>query len=187
MRSTLNTKMGRRFFKPEEVDLLVKLYPDYIALRRKLPRWSRRAIEDKCQKLGLPPKHGRTPRNFSASQVEAMKIIYTTLPIDQLRATCKAIGLAWRTIERQANKRGWRRPLRFIGVPELDVLRQRCHQMGLYHLDRWLGSNGYFSTGRWGQVIIRVKLIQRAHRELDKRGPAKRMPVVKPVRWAGQD
>ena len=141
------TSRGHRLWTPKEISTL-RLYPDYRALVRTLPRRTRKAIESKVWRCGL----AKPLRVWSEAEFGIMKRLYVQgAPIAVIlsRLPGKTARQVWSKASSR-NIRRPRRPPRLTGLVPVDAVLLRAFVIA--------GRRSYFRSPRrtnWS-VVQRV-------------------------------
>jgi hypothetical protein len=130
----------------EEEDLICRIfYPDYFAICQILYNRSKKAIQTRCQKLGLV----RRRVSWGWPERQKLRKLYPHASKDEI---CVALpGIEWQKIQSAARYYGYRRekkPYKITGIPALDQLRSRCHAIRwtMRDADEEAGTKRYFQT-----------------------------------------
>jgi hypothetical protein len=139
------TVSGHKLWTDEE-DLICRIFhPDYSAICQVLHARSRKAVQTRCQRLGLAPR--REAWGWSARQ--KLRKLY---PDADRKEICDAFpGVSWDRIQAAARYYGFRRsrkPYKLTGIPALDQLRSRCYAIRwiMRDMDEEAGTGQYFQT-----------------------------------------
>lgn len=144
MRRTGLTYAGQKLWTEAEEGLVRQHHPDYATLVRLLPGRTRRAIENKAQRLGVARDH----RIWSDLDERVMRPAYVRGdPINDIVALLD--GKTKKQVWAKAAKRKIRRPRRrpkLLNLPVVDDVRQRAFdlQLTMRDLDEIAGSRRYF-------------------------------------------
>jgi hypothetical protein len=144
MRRTGLTYAGQRIWTTPEMETLRRLHPDYGALVGVLPGRTRKAIENKAQRLGLP----KPRRVWSEAEFQLMKPLYVRGA--PMRSILEHLpGKTAKQVWHKASSQGVRRPRhppRITGLPQVDVVRQRAFGlcMSMAELEEAAGAPVYF-------------------------------------------
>jgi len=162
------TISGHRLWTDDEDRVCRFFYPDYIAICQVLDTRSRKAIQARCQKLGLVPK--KLCWGWSAKQ--KLRRFYPEATKEEI---CSAFpGVEWGKIQAAARYYSYRRkkkPYKITGVLSLDQCRSRCYEMNwiMRDLDDEAGTGRYFQTRGYRCDYPNFKAISRAVRALGGR------------------
>lgn len=162
------TISGHKIWTDEE-DLVCRIfYPDYFAIRQILDTRSKKAIQTRCQKLGLVPP--RQSWRWSARQ-QLRKLN----PEARKEEICEVFpGVDWRKIQSAARYYGYRRkkkPYKITGIISLDQSRSRCYDIGwtMRDFDEEAGTKRYFQTRGYRSKYPNFRAINRGVRALGGR------------------
>lgn len=155
MRRTGLTYAGQRLWTTLEMETLRRLHPDYGALVRALPGRTRKAIESKAQRLGLP----KARRVWSEAEFHLMKPLYVQgAPMRSIleRLPGKTARQVWAKAFRCGIRRP-RNPPRTTGLALVDAVRRRAFElyMSMAELDEAAGGRACFRHPRrvdWSAV-----------------------------------
>lgn len=154
------TISGHKIWTDDE-DLVCRIfYPDYFAICQILDTRSKKAIQTRCQKLGLTPP--RQCWQWSARQ--QLRKLYPEAKKEEI---CKNFpGVNWQKIQSAARYYGYRRkkkPYKITGVIPLDQSRRRCYDINwtMRDLDEEAGTKRYFQTRGYRSKHPNFKAINR--------------------------
>jgi len=159
------TISGHRLWTDDE-DLVCQIfYPDYFAISQVLYTRSRRAIQARCQKLGLVPRR----LSWGWSERQILRKLYPEASREEICATFPQAD--WQKIQSAARYRGYRRkkkPYKITGVVALDQLRLECYErkLNMRETDEDAGTGRYFQTQGYRSKYPNFKAIHRAVRVL---------------------
>lgn len=122
------TISGHKLWTDKE-DLVCRIfYPDYFAICQVLDTRSKKAIQTRCQKLGLVP----SKQSWGWPARQKLRKLY---PETSREDICKFFpGVEWQKIQSAARYYGYRRkkkPYKITGVLALDQLRKHCYDSNL--------------------------------------------------------
>jgi hypothetical protein len=142
------TCRGDPLWTKEEDAELRRLHPDYLALRKSLPRRTISALKHRAIRIGLAKQH----HFWTAVEVSRLRRLYPTSTIDELKAAFP--GLRSKQINDRAKKlhlRKKRRPYPSTGFPVIDQIRARAFELNLTmeDVDKMAGTRHFFQNGRW--------------------------------------
>ncbi|KQW62676.1 MULTISPECIES: hypothetical protein [unclassified Ensifer] len=155
------TLFGQRVWSAEE-DLVCQLfYPDYFALRQILYNRTSRAIQKRCQSLGLAKRR----RQWGPLDKQKLRKLYPSATREEICATFPDV--AWENIQAVARYYGWKRnkkPYKITGVVSLDQVRVRCYEIKwtMRDLDEESRTKRYFQTRGHRSKYPNFKEINRA-------------------------
>ncbi|MHC5230569.1 hypothetical protein [Brucella sp. LJL56] len=135
-------------------------YPDYFAICQVLDTRSRKAVQTRCQKIGLVPK--KLCWGWSAKQ--KLRKLYPEASREEI---CNAFpGVDWSKIQSAARYYNYRRkkkPYKITGVLSLDQCRSRCYEVNwiMRDLDDEAGTGRYFQTRGYRCKYPNFKAISR--------------------------
>jgi len=159
------TISGHKIWTDEE-DLICRIfYPDYFAIRQILDTRSKKAIQARCQKLGLVP-----PRQ--SWQWSARQKLRKLHPEARKEEICEVFpGVGWRKIQSSACYYGYRRkkkPYKITGFISLDQSRSCCYDINwaMRDLDEEAGTRRYFQTRGYRSIYPNFRAINRGVRAL---------------------
>lgn len=160
------TAKGHPLWTKEEDAKVLRLYPDYKALRRALRRRTYRALRARAGTLGITKKR----HTWTAAEASRIRKLYPTANKGELYAAFP--GLRWNQIvgkARHIRVRRNRRPLSPTGFPIIDEVRQRAFRLNysMVELDAIAGTKTYFQKGGWHNGIVNKRAIYKAIEALD--------------------
>lgn len=159
------TLFGQRLWSEEE-DLVCRLfYPDYFALRQILYNRTARAIQRRCQVLGLAKRR----RQWGPLDKQKLRKLYPSASREEICATFPDV--AWENIQAVARYYGWKRdkkPYKITGIVSLDQVRRRCYEIKwtMRDLDEESRTKRYFQTRGYCSKHPNFKQINRAVKTL---------------------
>ncbi|MDM9626354.1 hypothetical protein QTL95_10635 [Rhizobium sp. S152] len=155
------TISGHKIWSSDEDKICQIFYPDYFALCQILDTRSKKAIQTRCQRLGLVP--ARQSWQWAARQ--QLRKLYPAAHRDEI---CEAFpGVEWKKIQSAARYYGYRRtkkPYKITGILSLDQSRRRCYDIKwtMRDLDEEAGTKRYFQTRGYRSDYPNYKAIGRA-------------------------
>lgn len=163
------TMKGDKIWTDEEDDILRNAYPDYKLACKRLPDRTFRAIVRRVGKLKL--KHPNY-QCWTAREITRLKKLYPNAPKEDICAEYPS--RTWEQISGAARRYGARRPrppLKKLGIPALDRIRERCDETGwsIADLERECQVDGFFRRTCWKGRKLNYAIIQRAVKILDGR------------------
>lgn len=155
MAKTGMTYSGQPLWTPKEIAILRRLYPDYQALVRALPKRTRKAIESKVWRCGL----AKPRRIWSEPDFGIMKPLYVRgAPMTAIlnRLPSKTARQVWSKAANRKIRRP-RRPPQPTGFAPVDAVRRRAFDLhiSMTDLDAMAGRRNYFRSPRgidWSAV-----------------------------------
>ncbi|MCR5856584.1 hypothetical protein [Mesorhizobium sp. J428] len=166
MARTGNTAAGQPLWTDDELNVCRELFPDRKAIYARLQRRSPKAIQHKCEELGLAAK--RVP--WMAADIVRLRKLFRSASWDELLAAFP--GRTELAIRLAAGRRGIRRakkPYKLTGYALLDQLRAHCFEKGISmpDLDLFARSGTYFQKSGWHHCWYSVRFVTRAVEQLD--------------------
>jgi hypothetical protein len=141
----------------EEDEMVRKLCPDYMALRKKLPGRTHYAIQMRTRTLGVS-KHIHT---WTGAEIARLRRLWSSADKNTILAAFP--GLSWPKIRSTAKRRKFYRPERSFqptGNSLLDQVRARCRYLKytMRDLDALARTGNYFTRLDWkhGHQIAKV-------------------------------
>ena len=135
-----------------EIAICRTLYPDFAAMKRKLPRRTRQSIRIRCHLLGLSVKVTawtgadilRLRRLFPAASWPEMLQAFPGRNRMSIKAKAYSLGMKRK-----------RKPYKKIGLDVIDQVRARCFELNFFmsDLDEWTRQKDYFRN-----AILKRKL-----------------------------
>ncbi|QKC63137.1 hypothetical protein EFV37_13110 [Mesorhizobium loti] len=138
------TPNGHALWTTAERAVLKKWFPDYIAMKMRLPERSMPAIRGQCHLMGLS-----TPKPaWTAADRARLKRLFPTVSKDELIAAFP--GRTWTSLQVSGYQMGlkrWRKPYVKTSHPVIDDVREACRAKGHFmpDLDVYAGTGKYFS------------------------------------------
>lgn len=161
MARTGRTPSGHWLWTKEEDYIVRSLYPDYNALRRKLPRRTRYALKARAARLGVIRKDhvwlavevSRVRRMYPRATQEELMAALPNLSLSQIRSKAKDIGV----------RRARRKPVT-TGYPLIDVIRDRAFdlRLSMVDLDAMAGTKRFYQSSGWRGGNFNRKFVLRA-------------------------
>jgi hypothetical protein len=133
--------------KEEDAEIR-RLYPDYPALKKSLPRRTHLAIKGRAHRLGIVKRN----HSWTDAEVSRLRKLYPTNTIRQLRIAFP--HLQGRQIKDKAERIGLRKkrcPYPATGFPIIDQIRARAFELNLsmLDLDELANTKNYFKDRGW--------------------------------------
>ncbi len=147
---------------PNEDQLVRNLYPDYGALRRKLPHRTYRAIRQRAGALGLSKKR----HIWTMAELGRLKKLYQAgAPKDVVLA--EFLHATWDQISGVAKFHGFHRKnqkFKTTGIAIIDAIRDRADKMNIsmVDLDAMARTKTYFKKADWHRPGLNGKCVMRA-------------------------
>ena len=145
---------GERLWTADEDDVIRKLEGNLDQITEALPDRTRMAIRRRRIKLGLKSK---TQVEWSAEDISKLRKLYPHAPREEICA--KFPNRNWGSIKRTASYHGFsrRRRLKPTGIPEMDMVRNRCFEIrwSMQDLDEEAGTGGFFYNHNWTKASER--------------------------------
>lgn len=166
MKRTGTTPDGLRVWTPEELDTLRRLYPNYPAIVQATGR-SYNGVKAKAQQLGLTPKR----EHWTGAQRLRLRKLFmgdaTRAEIRDAFPTRNVINVY--NMARYFGMRRKRKPFVSTGYLAIDLIRQRCFELGLsmIDLDQMAKTGQFFSKGQWFRFGPSPRAIHKAVAALD--------------------
>lgn len=166
MRRSGITPRGRKLWSDKDDEILKTLYPSYAAMRTQLPERTLRALQARCEVLGITKKlHW-----WQASEVAKLRRLYPSASQTKLREEFP--GLTSKAIERAAARNGIHRAKRRYkrtGSLPMDQILTRIEEIGwtLVDLDAESKTGRYFRSGCWRGCRPNFSKLAKAVRALD--------------------
>lgn len=159
------TISGQRIWTDDEDLICRSFYPDYFAIYQILHTRSKKAIQSRCQKLGLVP----TRQSWGWAARQTLRKLYPEASREEI---CRVFPSAdWLKIQAAARYYGFRRvkrPYKITGIPALDQFRSRCYDIKwtMRDADEEAGTRRYFQTRGYRTKYPNFKAISRGVRAL---------------------
>jgi hypothetical protein len=156
---------GQRIWTPQEDAVCRLFYPDYFAMKQVLDHRTRKAIQARCNRLGLVK-----PR-YCWQGLAKMKL-RKLYPEASRQEICDAFpGVEWEKIQSAAYRYKYRRkkkPYKTTGIPALDQVRSCCYarNLNMREADEEAGTKHYFQTRGYRTQYPNFKAINRCVRAL---------------------
>jgi len=136
--------MGDAIWTQREIDVCREHHPDFVMMKKKLPRRTRGAIAEMCRRLRLTDP----PKPWTGAEHTRLRKMYPSASWEEILAAFP--GRTRQGIVQVAFRRGLtrdRKPYKIVGHLALDQVRQRCFELGLFmpDLDEWVNGKGFFS------------------------------------------
>ncbi|TGQ79343.1 hypothetical protein EN850_20865 [Mesorhizobium sp. M8A.F.Ca.ET.207.01.1.1] len=144
IRKAGRTPNGHALWTPAERAVLTKWFPDYKAMKKRLPKRSMAAITGQCHLMGLS-----TPKPaWTAADRTKLRRLFTTVSKAELLAAFP--DRTWTSLQvngYQMGLRRWRKPYVKTSHPVIDDVREACRTKGHFmpDLDVYAGTGRYFS------------------------------------------
>jgi len=138
------TPNGHALWTTRERAVLTKWFPDYKAMKKRLPERSMPSIRGQCHLMGLS-----TPKPaWTAADRAKLRRLFTTVSKAELLAAFP--GRTWTSLQvngYQMGLRRWRKPYVKTSHPVIDDVREACRAKGHFmpDLDVYAGTGRYFS------------------------------------------
>lgn len=156
---------GKKVWTSGEDEVCRLLYPQYRMIERLLPHRTRRAIQARCQKIGLsytvrqwgPLDKAKLRRLYPKAPWSDIKAALPDWTVQQIRSEARYLG-----IKRE------RKPYKPTGYRLLDQARDRIFDLNMYmrDADAYAGSRRYFYKAGWHSGWRNDKAICRLVRAL---------------------
>ncbi|WP_421405011.1 hypothetical protein [Agrobacterium fabrum] len=159
------TISGHKIWTDKEDFVCRIFYPDYFAICQVLDTRSKKAIQTRCQKLGLVPRK----QSWEWSARQKLRKLYPEAGREEI---CRFFpGVEWQKIQSAARYYGYRRkkkPYKITGVLALDQFRDRCYdtRWTMRDADEGAGTGRYFQTRGYRSKSPNFKAINRGVKAL---------------------
>lgn len=139
---------GHRVWLEEEVALLSRHHPDMRVLISALHPRTYKSIKQKAVKVGIARKY----HCWTSAERLLLRKLYARAPREEILAHFP--GIRWRSISDRAQTWGFKRlpnEYKSTGFPLLDLVRQRCRDLGysMGDLDEMAHTGFYFRKSHW--------------------------------------
>ncbi|WP_170125177.1 hypothetical protein [Pseudaminobacter salicylatoxidans] len=144
IRKAGRTPNGHTLWKSSERAVLKKHFPDYKAIKKRLPERSMAAIRGQCHLMGLStPKAAWT----AADRAKLKRLFPTVSKAELLAAFPGRTYVSLQVSGYQMGLKRWRKPYVKTSHPVLDDVREACRTKGHFmpDLDVYAGTGHYFS------------------------------------------
>ncbi len=160
------TAKGHPLWTKEEDAKVLRLYPDYKALRRTLRRRTYHALRARAGKLGITKKR----HTWTAAEASRIRRLYPRASKAELYAAFP--GLRWHQIVGKAKHikvRRQRKPLSRTGFPIIDTVRDRATVLNysMVDLDALARTRNYFQKAGWHSGRVNRRAVYKAIEALD--------------------
>jgi hypothetical protein len=149
------TPRGHFLWTNDEDRIVVRLYPDYRALRKTLKRRTYNALRARARSLGVAKRR----HIWTTSEVSRLRRLYLNATTQETLAAFP--GMTWWQLAGKARHiglRGRRPRFKLTGLRLVDDIRGRAYARGwsMVELDAMAGTKRYFQKAGWHSARTRL-------------------------------